>query len=71
MELHLHALFLVTQIQLLTIQLEMHAIAIQVTRYLNSTVVHGDVYLFATQQRQLWIQIITNVIVKMVIIISF
>ena len=71
MELHLHALLIVTQIQLLTIQMKMHAIAIQVTRYLKSTMIIGDVYLIATQQRQFWIHIITNVIVKMVIIILF
>ena len=71
MELHLHALFLVTQIQLLTVVLPMHALAIQVTRYLPWVEPHGDVHLPATQQRHIWIkmQIQTSVIVMMVILI--
>ena len=71
MELHLHALFLVKQQQLITVVLPMHALAKQVTRYLPWVEPHGDVHLPATQQRHIWIKIHirTSVIVMLVILL--
>ena len=52
MELHLQALFNVIQIQLIMIQLPIHALARQAIRPLPYLEHHGDAYLPVTQQRQ-------------------
>ena len=66
---HLHALFNVIQLQLLMIQLPILALAFQLTRYLQYLMMNGNVHLFATQQRHIWIQLQTYVYVTLVIIL--
>jgi len=56
MELHLHALLLVTQYQLLIRILPMHALAMQAIRHLPYMELTIDVYQPATQHRQLMLQ---------------